>query len=164
MATIEVAGLRAKVNALEHEIDALHHPYADLGAAGAKMSPLKEILLYTKHWPDCSGAEIACSCGLSQLKRKYETELGQLVSERTKSAHQDGANWMLESITGSLRGYPDHGGDIGVMTEVERIIGERTKALREALERLRETFRHSTYSERVEILKATDAILKDGQP
>ena len=28
---------------------------------------------------------------------------------------------MLNSIVGSLRGYPDHGGDIGVMKEVQRI-------------------------------------------
>lgn len=31
------------------------------------------------------------------------------------------AEEMLESIRGSLRGYPDLGGDIEVMKEVERI-------------------------------------------
>lgn len=31
---------------------------------------------------------------------------------------------MLEVIVGSLRGYPDCGGDIQVMTEVERIVAE----------------------------------------
>jgi len=40
-------------------------------------------------------------------------------------AKQEGATTMLESIRGSLRGYPNCGGDVEVMREVERIVGER---------------------------------------
>ena len=34
------------------------------------------LILYTKHWPECSAAEIACSCGLSQLKHTVERLVG----------------------------------------------------------------------------------------
>lgn len=38
------------------------------------------------------------------------------------AATESGRNDMLRWITGSLVGYPDHGGDIGVMKEVERLV------------------------------------------
>ena len=44
------------------------------------------------------------------------------------------ANEMLQHVVGSLRGYPNAGGDIQVMTEVDRIVSERTNKLREACE------------------------------
>ena len=34
----------------------------------------------------------------------------------------NGANWMLDSIRGSLHAYPNGGGDIEVMKEVDRLI------------------------------------------
>ncbi len=38
---------------------------------GALMSPAEEIIkFYAQHRSDCSGAEIACACGLSQLRHK----------------------------------------------------------------------------------------------
>lgn len=41
-----------------------------------------------------------------------------------------GSEQMLESIRGSLRGYPDSGGDIEVMEQVERIeVNARTEAV-----------------------------------
>lgn len=41
-----------------------------------------------------------------------------------KEAEQRGASDMLESIRASLREYPRGGGDIEVMQEVDRIVGE----------------------------------------
>ena len=42
----------------------------------SKMSAAEEcIKFYTQHRPNCSANEIACACGLSQLKTKAFTEL-----------------------------------------------------------------------------------------
>jgi hypothetical protein len=66
-----------------------------------------------------------------------QSALAARDARRDADAWEAGASWMLEAITGSLRGYPDHGGDIQVMAEVDRLradarkIGE-TVALREA--------------------------------
>jgi hypothetical protein len=44
-----------------------------------RMSPIVEcIKFYTQHKPGCSGAEIACGCGLSQLKTKALAEYKKL--------------------------------------------------------------------------------------
>lgn len=45
-------------------------------------------------------------------------------------------NEMLESIRASLRGYPNCGGDVEVINEVERIVAERTKDIKDAAEML----------------------------
>lgn len=44
-----------------------------------------------------------------------------LLAEYERSIHSDGASWMLNAVVGSLKSYPNAGGDKQVMTEVERI-------------------------------------------
>lgn len=41
---------------------------------------------------------------------------------------ESGANWMLEAIRGSLRGYPVHGGDIEVMMSVKQLVARAVLA------------------------------------
>ena len=53
---------------------------------------------------------------------------------REKQAFQNGATEMLESVRASLHDYPNAGGDIVVMREVERIVKE---AVRVAIEKER---------------------------
>ena len=48
-------------------------------------------------------------------------ELDKIRSETLAMIENEVSCEMLNSIVGSLRGYPDHGGDIGVMKEVQRI-------------------------------------------
>lgn len=36
---------------------------------------IRDVLRYATHWKDCSANEIACSCGLSQLKAKVKRVL-----------------------------------------------------------------------------------------
>lgn len=45
-------------------------------------------------------------------------------SAREAAARKAGANWMLDTIRGSFRGYPDHGGDIEIMTKVDDLLRE----------------------------------------
>ena len=66
-------------------------------------------------------AEIPCSCC-----QRYKRILAFAEEVRT-----EGANWMLDSIRASLEGYPNHGGDIVVMKEVDRL---REEVRRETLE------------------------------
>jgi hypothetical protein len=62
--------------------------------------------------------------------RALDPSAVKTAEEHDKQIHHQGVVWMLEEIICSLRGYPDHGGDIQVMTEVERIAAE---ARRDAL-------------------------------
>jgi hypothetical protein len=48
--------------------------------------------------------------------------------DKALEAENQAANRMLDSIRGSLQSYPIGGGDIGVMTEVERIVKEAVAA------------------------------------
>jgi hypothetical protein len=51
------------------------------------MGPIEEcIRFYTRHWSDCSGAEIACSCGLSQLKSKALQIFGKSAEEKPRES------------------------------------------------------------------------------
>jgi hypothetical protein len=43
------------------------------------------------------------------------------VEQATSAEDHHGANWMLESVIGSLETYPDGGGDVRVMTAVKSI-------------------------------------------
>lgn len=70
---------------------------------------------------DTSNPIHAQQIGWSQCAEELESLIPAL-SEVVRQAHTDGANWMLDNIRGSLRGYPNQGGDIEVMTEVERLI------------------------------------------
>lgn len=63
----------------------------------------------------------------SGLLKRAETAEAELAAtradayERDKAKHYEGACWMLDSIRASLRVYPNGGGDIEVMKEVDRI-------------------------------------------
>jgi hypothetical protein len=46
------------------------------------------------------------------------------LEEERKNHEIIGWQDCLDSVVGSLRGYPNHGGDIDVMHEVERLIEE----------------------------------------
>ena len=54
------------------------------------------------------------------------TEETPLVGPREMTANE-----MLRHVVASLRGYPNHGGDIEVMVEVDRIVTEALAARRE---------------------------------
>jgi hypothetical protein len=55
-------------------------------------------------------------------------EQAQRIAELQKE-RDTAANWMLDMIRGSLLAYPNLGGDIEVMREVERIVNEATAEL-----------------------------------
>jgi hypothetical protein len=46
-----------------------------LAAAASHEQAVNELILYAKHWPDCSAAPIACACGLTQLIAKVKRGL-----------------------------------------------------------------------------------------
>jgi hypothetical protein len=76
---------------------------------------------------DCSSPLEAMRCTKSPiLEAPYDLSKPSLTWEDVykDSEFHKGANWMLEAIVGSLRGYPDLGGDIRVMEEVDRIVRE----------------------------------------
>lgn len=52
----------------------MRHHYGPSGYVKPVIAPVDELILYTKHWPDCSGAPIACACGLSQLIARVKKE------------------------------------------------------------------------------------------
>lgn len=62
-----------------------------------------------------------------QIHALISTDQAAALTERDKKTHYDGACWMLDSIRATLRGYPDHDGDIEVMKEVDRIVAERER-------------------------------------
>ena len=49
---------------------------------------LREVLRYTKHWPDCSEAPIACACGLTQLRARANSYLEPAPINFTGGAHR----------------------------------------------------------------------------
>jgi hypothetical protein len=77
---------------------------------------------------------VACKCGqVFQAKWGYYkepavqqrehrvTELNRVLADLTARIEHDSANEMLRMVVGSLQDYPNHGGDIRVMKEVDRI-------------------------------------------
>jgi hypothetical protein len=68
-----------------------------------------------------------------------------LLREREALAEASGREWMLSRIRSSLVGYPDQGGDIEVMKEVDRL---RAAAERSGAEAMRAKYCH-VYGNRV---------------
>lgn len=66
----------------------------------------------------------------------------ELRQERDKATH---TGWCqaLDSVRGSLRGYPEHGGDIEIMTEVEKIAAAARLAGQEEVLTLLESYGYS---------------------
>lgn len=62
------------------------------------------------------------------------TKLSEYERGRRKGSQE-----MLDMIRGSLKGFPDLGGDIEVIREIERIIAEATCYWRDEVAQLRET-------------------------
>jgi hypothetical protein len=63
-------------------------------------------------------------------KEKVQQWMVEEIAAVVLNAWQDGANQMLDSVRGSLKGWPELGGDVEVMEEVERI---RKEGVREGL-------------------------------
>jgi hypothetical protein len=66
----------------------------------------------------------------------------ELRQERDKATH---TGWCqaLDSVRGSLRGYPEHGGDTEIMTEVEKIDAAARRAGQEEVLTLLESYGYS---------------------
>jgi hypothetical protein len=65
-------------------------------------------------------------------------ELAARNRELRTQARDEGANWMLDSIRASLQGYPNCGGDIEVMAEVDKIVRKAQEQMRERAARAAE--------------------------
>lgn len=63
---------------------------------------------------------------LEQISQQVRKALASnsVIEEACWLARVEGRSEMLESIRASLKGYPDVGGDICIMQEVDRIVKE----------------------------------------
>ena len=59
--------------------------------------------------------------GAEFVDEKIIPKLAALLESFRAETEERAANRMLDMVVSSLKGYPNHGGDIGVMAEVERI-------------------------------------------
>lgn len=78
----------------------------------AALSALENIASYDEE--DGNSAVI-------RAKRALSESPSAVLAERDRAQQLKGWQDCLDSVRGSLRGYPDCGGDIEVMREVERI-------------------------------------------
>jgi hypothetical protein len=87
------------------------------------------------------------------------------LADLLERVQHDAFQEMLRMVVGSLKGYPNAGGDIEVMTEVERIrrdaVAEERKALREVVIEVR-AVGYAGIAEEIatKILAALDALEK----
>jgi hypothetical protein len=87
------------------------------------------------------------------------------LTARLATAEHKGAREMLESIRSSLRGYPDMGGDIEVMKEVDRIKAtaeaerDELKSERDEWDRKEDSWKHSAIKFQREAREVKTALL-----
>jgi hypothetical protein len=78
--------------------------------------------------PSATAREVAHKILGNGLTSKAYDDVAVIIESFSAREHETGANWMLDNIRASVRGYPDHGGDIEVMQQIERIIARSVAA------------------------------------